>query len=189
MSGEIIYRDETKGDVEICRELCDRLMQHQAARTSNPLYCGILGAMSFENRLRPAFSMAEEKQLIVAYDAGRPIGYVYTNAEIVTEEKFQERPDWAQKLGEGTLGFYPEWLRLPAKIGDLNNLYVLPAYQGTGVGRELMKRAMLWLRQLKDAENLFVYVADGNPVKGLFEKYGFRYSHDVFGGIIKAYYQ
>ena len=48
---------------------------------------------------------------------------------------------------------------------------------------------MEWLRALPDARYLFVDVSEGNNAASFYARYGFEFSHDVLGGIIKAYYQ
>lgn len=189
MKNEIIYRDETNNDVTICRELCNRLMQYQASKTSSELYSEILSSMCFENRLLPSFESANEKQLIVAYDMDKPVGYVFSTAEIITEQNRNLRPKWATKISEDTQWLYPKWLKMPVKIGDLNNLYVLPEYRGQKIGQNLMDLAMIWLRQTYNVEWLFVDVANGNDVAAFYEHYGFVFSHKVLGGLIKAYCQ
>ena len=39
------------------------------------------------------------------------------------------------------------------------------------------------------ARYLFVDVSEGNNAATFYARYGFKFSHDVLGGIIKAYYQ
>ncbi len=189
MERQIIYKDESQGDVAVCKELCDQLMRYQASKTDAQIYKRILGSMCFENRLLPGFHSARERQLIVAYDGKRPVGYVFSTAETVTKQNKNARPQWALQIPGDTLWLYPDWLTTPAKIGDLNNLYVLPAYRGEKIGQGLMARAMAWLRGLPDAKWLFVYIANGNDVAAFYKRYGFAYSHEVLGGLIHAYYQ
>ena len=134
---DIIYKVITDGNVEICKELCNALMAHQADQgITHP---EILRSMSFENRLKPSFEGALEKQLLVAFEDREPVGYVFSSAEHVTEASRKARPVWAAGLLgiNETAGFYPEWLPLPAKIGCLNNLYVLPEYRGQHIATTL----------------------------------------------------
>lgn len=37
--------------------------------------------------------------------------------------------------------------------------------------------------------SVFVDVSEGNNAADFYARYGFKFSHDVLGGIIKAYYQ
>lgn len=186
----ITYRDCTAEGSEICRDLCNQLMQHQASMSANELYRDILGNMTYDSRLKRSFDGAEEKLLLVAFDGDKPIGYLYVAGEMVTEGGKNFLPPWASRMPEGKLnGFYPEWLEVPVKVGALNNLFVLPEYRGLGIGDELTKRGMEWLRAVPDAKYLFVDISDGNNVIPFYERFGFQYSHDVAGGIIKAYYQ
>lgn len=59
-----------------------------------------------------------------------------------------------------------------------------PLQRANGI---LIKRGMQWLKQDTDAENLFVYVSNGNDPASLYESLGFKYSHDVLDGFIEAY--
>ena len=56
--------------------------------------------MNFENRLQPAFENSDEKALLVAFDGEQPIGYVFVNAEMLTQDKFNERPEWANQFSD-----------------------------------------------------------------------------------------
>ena len=180
----LMIRDCTSQGSEICHELADALYQHQAAMAKDPLHKETLGNMRYENRLKPSFDSADEKQLLVAFDGEKPVGYIFTAAEEVTEESRRQLPPW----GEGA-GFYPDWLETPVRVGALNNLYILPEYRGTGLGDALTTKGMEWLRALPGARYLFVYVSEGNNAATFYARYGFKFSHDVLGGIIKAYYQ
>ena len=187
MNKNIIYKELSSGPVEICRELCNQLMAYQAEKAV--LWKDILSSMNFDNRLKPVFETSEEKFLLAAFDGETPVGYVFAADEVVTEESRTSRPLWARPLPEEVEWLFPDWLPVPIKIGELNNLYVLPEYHGLGIGNELTGRAMDWLRKRADAKYLFVYVSNGNNAGPFYEHYGFRHSHTVSGGIIEAYSQ
>jgi ribosomal protein S18 acetylase RimI-like enzyme len=164
-------------------------MTYQADR--GVLHPEALRAMNFDNRLKPSFEGAEEKQLVVAFDGSKPVGYVFSSAGLETEASKTARPVWAAGLsGIHKTGFYPDWLPMPAKIGCLNNLYVLPEYRGCHIASALCDRAMRWLRSVPEIKYIFVYISNGNDsVIDFYKKFGFESSHDVFGGFIIAYYQ
>lgn len=136
----LMIRDCTSQGSEICHELADALYQHQAAMAKDPLHKETLGNMRYENRLKPSFDSADEKQLLVAFDGEKPVGYIFTAAEEVTEESRRQLPPW----GEGA-GFYPRlaeepstgrrsWKSLyPARIPG-NRSGRCPDHQGYGVG-------------------------------------------------------
>lgn len=188
-TNNIVIRDCTAAGSEICRELSNALYQHQANMCQDPLYKKILGEMCYETRLGPSFAGAAEKLLLVAFDGEKPVGYLFADAGEVTEENRNMMPAWGKSIPGEAKGFYPDWLETPVRIGSLNNLYVLPEYRGHGLGEELTRRGMEWLRALPGARYLFVDVSNGNNTADFYAKFGFRYSHDVLGGMIKAYYQ
>ena len=59
-SDEIIFKEITDGNVEICRGLADALMAHQADH--GKIHPEVLRAMNFDNRLKPSFEKAKEKE-------------------------------------------------------------------------------------------------------------------------------
>lgn len=185
---EIIYKDLSEnGPVEDCRELCNALMQYQAEKGVK--YKDILGSMNFENRLKPSFEDAEERFLYVAYDGDEPVGYVFCDAFIVTEDMKRFRPEWAVNLPDDAMGLYPDELEVPVKASHLNNLYVKPGYRGYAIGKTLMEKSMEWLREVPDAKYMFVHVSNGNDADELYKKYGFEFTHEVFDGMIDCYMQ
>ena len=175
--------------MEICRDLCNALMTHQA--DNGIIHPEVLRAMNFDNRLKPSFEEAAEKQLIVALEGDKPVGYVFSSAAMETESSKTARPTWANGLsGIDEAGFYPEWLPMPVKVSCLNNLYVLPEYRGRHIASNLCEEVMDWLRNVPDVEYIYVYISNGNDkVIDFYRNLGFEYSHDVFGGFIIAYYQ
>ncbi|TWH77748.1 GNAT family N-acetyltransferase [Sedimentibacter saalensis] len=182
----ITYKDlSSDGPVEECRDLCNALMKLQADRGVK--YKEILESMDFENRLKPAFNGAKKRFLYVAYDRDKPVGYIFCEADTVTEETKKARPGWADLIPENAGELYPSNLVVPAVASHLNNLYVLPEYREQHIGSELMDKGMEWLRSVPDVRYIFVHVSNGNNAGSLYEKYGFIYSHDVYDGMIDAY--
>ncbi len=182
----ITYKDlSAGGPVEECKDLCNALMQLQASRSVK--YKEILESMNFENRLKPSFNGAEKRFLYVAYDGDKPVGYIFCEAGTVVEEIKKARPEWADVIPENTGELYPDNLPVPSIASHLNNLYVLPEYREQHIGSELMNKGMEWLRNVPDVRYVFVHVSNGNNAGSLYEKYGFRYSHEVYDGMIDAY--
>ena len=164
----IQYKDLTAGPVEVCRDLCNKLLAHQAQKAR--FRADILAGMNFENRLKPGFEGAEEKLLVVAYDGVTPIGYVFADAETVPEAARNDLPGWA---GDLTGGFYPPDMELPAKVGSLSNLYVLPEYRGRGIGRRLFDTVLQLCRE-QEYDGLELQVNARNAgARAMYEKYGF----------------
>lgn len=186
MDKAIIYKDYTHKSVEVCRDLCNELMAYQAKQAVKGKE--ILETMTFENRLKPAFEQAATKSLLVAFNEETPAGYIFLTAQTISEEVKNRRPDWAARLSKDSKGFFPDWLKTPAKVATLNNLYISSDFRGYHIGKYLTEHGMNWLRKESGADYFFVYVSNGNPVAPLYEKLGFQYSHPVFNGIIDAYY-
>jgi ribosomal protein S18 acetylase RimI-like enzyme len=64
------------------------------------------------------------------------------------------------------------WIKYK-KQGHLYNLYVIPKYQGKGIGKKLMEKSLKWFKQRK-IKDLKILVYAGNKKAGrLYEKYGF----------------
>lgn len=185
MVKEIVYKDYTNKSVEVCRELCNELMAYQAKQA-------VIGkeffeAMTFENRLNAAFNQATIKSLIVAFNEDTPVGYIFLTADTINEEAKNYRPDWIRRFSADGNGLFPDWLKTPAKVATLNNLYISPEYRGHHIGKRLTEHGMNWLEN-SYADYFFVYVSNGNNVAPFYEKLGFKFSHPVFGGLIDAYY-
>jgi hypothetical protein len=50
--------------------------------------------------------------------------------------------------------------------------------------------SMEWLESFKDVDLVFIYVSNGNDAAlHFYLSRGFTFSHDVFGGFIKAVYK
>ncbi|MCC8403850.1 GNAT family N-acetyltransferase [Paraburkholderia sp. MMS20-SJTN17] len=68
----------------------------------------------------------------------------------------------------------------------LDNLHALPAYQGVGVGKTLMRAAIDWARAQGEAQ-LYLYVLEGNrPAIGFYERHGWQFvgaEPDHIGGM------
>lgn len=184
---KIEYRVMNDGPVEECRILCNELMKLQAERAHS--YKDILGAMNFENRLKPSFENAKERFLLVAYDNDLAIGYVFASTEWVYEAADQAKPEWAMGFPKGSKWIYPEDIPLPFKIGELVNLNIKPEYRGLHIGEHLMDKAMKWLRTRENVDRLMVYVSNGNNPGTFYERYGFKHSFSVLDGMIEAYAQ
>ena len=174
-------------DVKLCQDLCNELMTFQKAKAF--LYPENFEGMNFDTRMLKSYENALEKQVLIAKDGNIPVGYVFSTIDLVEENDRNHYPDWAPKLKDA-IGFYPNWVKLPKKIGCLNNLYLREEYRSTGVGSRLFDEAMKWLENFSDTNLTFVYISNGNDkALDFYLKHGFTYSHDVFGGFIKAAYK
>jgi len=173
-------------NIEQCRDLCNELMHLQQTRAH--YLKESFDLMNFDTRMKYSYEKALEKQVILVKDDGEPVGYIFSTIEMVTEDMRKFWPDWIAQVQNG-VGFYPDWLELPQKIGCLSNLYLREKYQGLGLGSKLCDMAMEWLGSFKDVPITFVYISNGNDeAYDFYLKKNFTESHEVFGGFIKAAY-
>jgi GNAT superfamily N-acetyltransferase len=176
------------GNIEQCRELCNELMAFQ--KTKAVIAPEGFDWMNFDTRMKKSYESALASQVVVAKDGGVPVGYAFSVLQKVESVK-EPYPDWLPANdGAEFRGFYPNWDNLPPKVGCLNNLYFRPAYRGMGLGARMLKMAMEWFGGFSDINLVFVYISNGNDAAyDFYLKHGFAFSHDVFGGFIKAAFQ
>ncbi len=108
-------------------------------------------------RARMSAPGAEHRIVLIAERAGEPIGFVCV----------ERQPD-------------SPWGVL------LDNLHALPAHQGIGAGKLLMRAAQDWAREHGEAQ-LYLYVLEGNaPAIAFYERQGWQFSGaepDHMGGV------
>jgi len=175
------------GNIEQCRELCNELMAFQKSKAF--MASEVFDLMDFDTRMKASYESALASQVIVVKDAGVPIGYGFSTLEKM--EVDAPLPAWAPvDKTKKNFGFYPEWNNLPNKVGCLSNIYFRPEYRGMGMGTKLFEMAMAWFKGFLDINLVFVYISNGNDTAlHFYLKQGCRFSHDVFGGFIKAVYK
>ncbi len=174
-----------EGDnIDVCRDLCNELMAFQKSKaTINP---ELFDMMNFDTRMKVSFQGAYKRQVIVAMDGDKAIGYVFSTIDDVPLEARGVFPAWVPK-NDGAIGFYPEWVELPQKIGCLSNIYIREEYKGQGVGTKLCDMAVEWLGSFSESKLSFVFISNGNhKALDFYKNKGFTYSHQVFGGFIEA---
>ncbi|MDR1124467.1 MAG: GNAT family N-acetyltransferase [Deltaproteobacteria bacterium] len=176
----------TDGNIEQCRDLCNELMAFQKSKAT--IAPEAFDSMNFDTRLKSSFKRSLHSQLVVVKDDEKPVGYVFSTIDRVSDGDKSYIPDWAPvKIGEKVVGLYPDWDDLPEKVGCLSQLYFRDEYRGMGLGSKLIGMAMEWLGSFPDCDLAFVYISNGNDdAYDLYLRKGFVYSHDVFGGFIKA---
>jgi len=81
------------------------------------------------------------------------------------------RKIWVAKTKDGKLVGYSQGKK-GEKENEIYGLYVLPTYQGKGLGRELMKRVIDWLGEEKPI-NLSVATYAKSAIE-LYKKFGFK---------------
>lgn len=162
------------GNIEQCRELCNELMAFQKSKAT--IEPERFDTMSFETRMKKSYESSLENQVIVVKDNGIPVGYAFSTVE--------------DTEGNKGSGLHPEWDNIPKKIGCLSNLYFRDKYRGLGLGSKMFEMSMEWLESFQDVDLIFIYVSNGNDAALKFYlSRGFTFSHDVWGGFIKAVYK
>ena len=180
----IRYEDFENGEIVFLKNLCNDLMAFQASRAK--IKPEVIEAMSFENRLVPDFQEAFKRVITVAWDGNIAVGFAFATVNDINKININYRPTWARDLNG--IGFYPKDYDVPRRIGTFKLLYVMPEYRDLHIGAELSSRIMTWLKSQQDADDLWVFVANGNEdVASFYEKLGFHFSHSVFGDFVRAY--
>lgn len=176
------------GNIEQCRELCNELMAFQKSKAT--MAPENFDAMNFDTRMKKSYENSLASQVIVAKFNEIAVGYAFSTLDKVPEDR-NAYPEWAPvKDIENCQGFYPEWDSLPNKMGCLSNLYVRNEYHGMGLGSRLFAMSMEWIESFPDVDLVFTYVSNGNDAAlNFYLRHGFTFSHDVFGGFIKALYK
>ena len=185
----ITFEVITDGNIEVCRDLCNELMVFQ--KTKATIAQESFDGMNFDTRMKRSFENAFASHTAVVKDNGLAIGYVFSTIDCVEESDRNACPDWAPVKGLSKVqGFFPEWVKLPAKIGCLSNLYFKDSYRGMGLGSKLFDMALEWLESFKEVPLNMIYISNGNDAAyDFYINRGFSFSHDVFGGFIKAVYK
>jgi len=186
--------DVSHGDISLCRELCNKLMRFQQAQAV--VAPEVFDLMSFDTRMKYSYEHVKRNFVLLAMENNTPVGYVYATVEDVHDGMLDNNsdsiPPFARELlppGEAIEGFYPSWVT-PQPIGHVSNLYIEEGYRKTGAGKALMDEAMAWLEAQEGVKHLFVHISNGNEqVIPFYMRYGFTFSHEVFGGFIHAYHR
>lgn len=175
------------GNIGQCRKLCNELMAFQKSKAH--IHPEAFDSMNFDTRMKKSHESALRSQTIIVKDNGIPMGYVFSTIDNVAPTDRMAIPNWAPTC-EAYVGFYPDWVELPKKIGCLSNLYLRDECRGLGLGTKLFNMAMEWLESFYDTDLTFVYISNGNDAALKFYlDHGFTYSHDVFDGFIIAAYK
>lgn len=183
----ITFEIINQGDIQQCEALCNELMVFQKAKAT--MCPENFNSMNFETRMKKSYESALESQTIVVKDNGVPVGYVFSTIDLVEAGDKAAFPDWAP-ASENSIGFYPDWVKVPQKIGCLSNLYLSDQYRRMGLGSKLFEMTMTWLESFADVNLIFVYISNGNDdALNFYLNNGFTFSHDVFGGFIQAAYK
>ena len=174
----------TEGNVEICRDLCNELMVYQKSQAV--IATEAFDAMSFDTRMAPSAISADAFQVIVLKDEAEPVGYIFSTIETIEEKDTDFRPSWGT-TDKNHLGFYPPNAVFPQTVGVLKNLYIRQGYRHLGWGGRLVNYAHEWFAGYTEVKDLYVYISNGNDTAlSFYQKHGYIYSHDVFGGFIIA---
>lgn len=126
------------------------------------------------------------------------VAFRETYKSIITPEQIDYMMDWMYSAGslerqmteernafflcdgKGYASIRPDGEKDGRSRFHLEKLYVLPEYQGKGVGRALLGRALEYARAQAGGEAIVeLNVNRNNPAVGFYEKMGFTVDHDV----------
>ncbi|REE83954.1 acetyltransferase (GNAT) family protein [Paenibacillus taihuensis] len=188
MKSSLTFEVVQEGQIEQCRDLCNELMAFQKSQAI--IAPEVFDRMNFDTRMKRSYDSALRSQVIVVKDDGVPVGYIFSTVETVKQGE-DAIPAWAPvQEGQEVQGFYPNGDELPPVMGCVSNLYVREAYKGMGLGSKLFGMAMEWLESFEDVDLIMIYISNGNEAAlDFYLSRGFTFSHEVFGGFIKAVYK
>lgn len=183
----LVYEKLNKENLEDCKELCNELMEFQKSKAIYNKEA--FDYMNFDTRMKPSYDNALRKEVIAVKDNNKIVAYIFSTIDEISKYDLEKLPSWAPK-GDDFLGFYPDFITFPQKIGCLNNLYIKDQYKNMKIGSKLCDMSLKWFKSFSDVSYIFVFVSNGNEdAFNFYKKQGFIYSHEVFGGFIKAMYK
>jgi GNAT superfamily N-acetyltransferase len=161
----------TEDQAESCRDLCNELMAFQKSKAY--IKPELFDGMNFDTRMVPSLKSAIHNYIVIVKDGDQPVGYVYSN--ISPKEAYSN--DFATFFDLSSVS--------QPNVGCLSQFYIKEDYRKYGVGSELFKMSMDWLKQFDEVGVLFIFVSNGNANALEFYKHkGFQVSHDILDGFI-----
>ncbi|WP_164491557.1 GNAT family N-acetyltransferase [Staphylospora marina] len=162
--------------IHVVKNLCNELMAYQQSKAR--IHPEWFDGMRFETRLVPSVENAKANHLVVAMDGGEAVGYAYSNisSKYVYSNSFATLDcdaffDFDSVKGED--------------VGCLSQFFIKEAYRNRGIGSELFRRAVEWLRSFDSVEDVFIFVSNGNDdALRFYLRKGFRISHEILDGFI-----
>lgn len=168
--GRIEIKIIEDGNIEVCRDLCNELMAYQKsmAHTNKEAF----DVMNFDTRMLTSYNSALENLVVILIDDDVPVGYAYASTSLAKDSN----PMFHQEIdAEHT------------KFGSISNVFLRKEYRGKGFGKQLIDMCQDWLDSFDDVNLCFVHISNGNDaIMTTYEKYGYKYSHDVRDGFIKT---
>ncbi|PGM57888.1 GNAT family N-acetyltransferase [Bacillus sp. AFS053548] len=167
----LTYEVIDKNHIELCRDLCNELMTFQKAKAK--IKPELFDSMNFETRLVPSVKKAIHNYIVIVKDKDHIVGYVYSN--ISPKEVYSS--EFATFFDLSSVH--------KKNVGCLSQFYIKEEYRKYGVGSELFKMSMTWLKQFDDVEDYFIYVSNGNEdALEFYKRKGFSVSHTILDGFI-----
>lgn len=144
------------GSVELLDEvqpLWEQLAQYHASKTK--VFTGRYQSFGFERRRRMFIALAQSGKLRV------DLAQVHNSSASIKS---------IQSIGYCVDSI---WTKFDRTIGEVESLFVEPAYCGRGIGGQLMRLALEWFEKHK-VETRILYVAEGNEdVFDFYRRFGF----------------
>ncbi|MDN4522916.1 GNAT family N-acetyltransferase [Fictibacillus fluitans] len=168
---KLTYEILPAGQAEQCKELCNELMTYQ--KSMAVIKPELFDTMSFETRMLPSIESALHNHLVAVKDNGKMIGYVYSNIspKAAYSNDFATFFDLDSVSGD--------------LVGCLSQFYIKDGYRQYGIGSKLFEMSLKWLSHFREAEDLFIFVSNGNEnALNFYQRKGFVATHDILDGFI-----
>ncbi|MED1205768.1 GNAT family N-acetyltransferase [Heyndrickxia acidicola] len=167
----LTYEVLSEKEMEACRDLCNELMVFQKSKAF--IKPELFDGMNFDTRMVPSIKNAAHNYIVVVKDAGKTVGYVYSN--------ISPKKTYSNEFAT----FFDPTTVATEMVGCLSQFYIQEEYRQYGVGSVLFKMAMEWLQQFDDVQDYFIFVSNGNDnALEFYKRKGFSVSHDILDGFI-----
>ncbi len=172
----INYEILSEDQIHCLKDLCNELMAYQ--KSVAYIHPEWFDNMCFETRMIPSINKAKANFIIVAKDDDEIIGYAYSNIS----------SKYTYSGGFATLkpvDFFDFNSVKHDDVGCLSQFYIKENYRNKGIGSQLFDKSMEWLNSIKEIEDIFIFVSNGNDnALRFYLNKGFKISHQILDGFI-----
>ncbi|MFS8540614.1 MAG: GNAT family N-acetyltransferase [Tissierellales bacterium] len=172
----INYEILSEDQIHCLKDLCNELMAYQ--KSVAYIHPEWFDNMCFETRMIPSINKAKANFIIVAKDDDEIIGYAYSNIS----SKYTYSGGFAPLQ---PVDFFDFNSVKHDDVGCLSQFYIKENYRNKGIGSHLFGKSMEWLNSIKEIEDIFIFVSNGNDnALRFYLNKGFKISHQILDGFI-----